>query len=276
VEKAVREHPEDPIAQLQYLKLSLEEGQADQAAAAARTIANLKTSAAVMADAGSALLEARQYAQARELLEKAAAADPSANLDLDLAIVVFQTAGAVEGLHRLERVPASQRGAAYHLARARMLDSAGKPEDAIPEMNRAIEASPKDPVLYWQAAVILMHTQRGTEAAALLAKAEQSMPQEPLVPVIRATLLESAGQTEEALQLLAAVRRRWPELAAAWVAAGMIQAAHQRNEEARKALETAVSLGASSPEVRSQLTATPKADVPDPRRLFQLRPPREW
>src|SRR5262249_35131262 len=61
VEKAVRDHPEDAIAQLHYLKLSLEESQAEPASAAARAIANLKTSAAVMADAGRALLEARQF-----------------------------------------------------------------------------------------------------------------------------------------------------------------------------------------------------------------------
>ena len=111
VEKAVQEHPEDAIAQLHYLKLSLEEGQVDQAVAAAGAIAKLKTSAAVMADAGRALLEARQYAPAREVLEKAAAADPSAGLELDIAIAVFQTSGAADGLRQLERVPASRRGA---------------------------------------------------------------------------------------------------------------------------------------------------------------------
>src|SRR5207248_9535914 len=52
VEKAVKEHPEDAIAQLHYLKLSLEEGRTDEAAAAARVIVDLKAGAAVMADAG--------------------------------------------------------------------------------------------------------------------------------------------------------------------------------------------------------------------------------
>ena len=42
----------------------------------------------------------------------------------------------------------------YHLARAQMLDAAGKAEDAIAAMNRAIEASPKDPDLYWQASLL--------------------------------------------------------------------------------------------------------------------------
>ena len=147
VEKAVQEHPEDAIAQLHYLKLSLEEGQVDQAVAAARAIAKLKTSAAVLADAGRALLEARQYAPAREVLEKAAPPIlPRASTGHRHRRLSNQRRR--RGLRQLERVPSSRRGAAYHLARAQMLDAAGKSEDAIASMNRAIEASPKDADLY--------------------------------------------------------------------------------------------------------------------------------
>jgi tetratricopeptide (TPR) repeat protein len=317
VESAVREHPEDPIAQAQYLKLSLEEGQMHQAAAAASAIEKLRPGAAVLADAGRAMLAARQYALARSLLEKAVAADPSAGLEVDLAIAVFQTGGATEGLRLLERVPASRRGAPYYLARAQMLAASDKPEEGIAAMNRAIEASPKDPELYWQLAILLRRHQRGKDALALLSKAAQAMPQEPQIPVIRATLHELSGGTDEALAQLEPVQQRWPEFAAAWVARGMIQAAHSHYAEARQALGTAVSLGARSPEalahfadsiLRSEPGKTGEAqaaidqalrltpgdpwvqklaaavrqnaagpvDSPDPRRLFELRPPREW
>lgn len=318
VEKAVHEHPEDAIAQSHFLKLSLEEGQMEQAAAAARAIANLKTNAAVMADAGRALLEAGQHVPARELLQKAAAADPSAGLELDLAIAIFQTSGPTDGLRQLERVPSPRRGAEYHLARARMLNASGEAGDAIAEMNRAIEASPKQTDLYWQASVLLYHSERGADALELLSKAEAAMPQEPQIPVVRAALLELSGKTDEATRLLDTVQRRWPEMAAAWVARGLIHAAHAHYAEARQALSTAVSLGARSPEalahladsiLRSQPTpiaeaqsaieralrlapgdawmlnlaaqirkdATAKTtEAPDPRRLFQSRPPREW
>src|SRR5207249_1091603 len=67
VEKAVHDNPRDANAQLHYLKLSLEESQMDQAAATARVIAGMQPGAAALADAGRALLEARQYSPAKEL-----------------------------------------------------------------------------------------------------------------------------------------------------------------------------------------------------------------
>jgi tetratricopeptide (TPR) repeat protein len=282
VVKAVREHPEDAIAQAQYLKLSLEEGQTEQAAAAAREIASLKTSAAVMADAGRALLEARQYAAARELLEKAEAADPSAALELDVAVAIFETSGAADGLRQLERVPLSRRGAGYYLACARMLDASGKAEGAIVAIHRAIEASPKDPDLYWRASILLYRNERAKDAFELLSKAEHAMPEEPQIPVSRAALLELAGRTTEAIALLETLQRRWPELSSAWVARGLIDAAHARYREARQALETAASLGARSPEAMRYLEHLRKdpegktTDAPTPRTLFESRPPREW
>ena len=110
------------------------------------------------------------------------------------------------------------------------------------------------------------------------------MPQESQIPVMRAALLELAGQTDRALQLLDSVQRRWPELAAAWVARGMIHAAHERYTEARQALETAVSLGAHSPEalshfadsiLRSAPTRTTEAESAI-RQALRLAPHDPW
>ena len=116
VEKAVRDKPGDANAQLHYLKLSLEEKQSEQALAAARVLSSLKPNAALLADAGRALLAARQYAPSRELLEKAAAANPTAGLELPLAIAVFHSDGPDAGLKQIERVPESGRNADYELA----------------------------------------------------------------------------------------------------------------------------------------------------------------
>ncbi len=249
VEKAVRDNPGDANAQLHYLKLSLEERQTDQALKAAHTIASIKASAALLADAGRAMLEARQFASARGLLESAAADDRSGGLELPLAIAVFHSAGALDGLKHLERVPESARNADYYLARAQMLDAAGNSAEALAALDRALRAAPDRTGIYWQEVVFLKKDGRTKDALELLDRAGESAPQQPWFPVLRAALLESGGQAEQARALLENARRRWPEVAAVWVAEGLIVAVHGSVEEARRLLETAVSLGAHSPEV---------------------------
>ena len=276
VEKAVEEKPADANAQLHYLKLSLEEKQTGQALATARTIAALKPPAAVLADAGQALLEAGQYAISRELLEKAVAADPAAGLELPLAIAAFHSGGASDGLKQMERVPESARHADYYLALAQMLDATGKGADALPALDRALRAAPGRVEIYWQKMVLLRKGGRVEDAMNLLEGAEKVLPQEPAVPVLRAALLESDGHTEQAQKVLEGARRRWPESPAVWVAEGVILAAHGNPEHARRALETAVSLGAHSSEVAACLAALKGGSGADQVGLFFARAPQEW
>jgi tetratricopeptide (TPR) repeat protein len=73
VEKVVRDSPDDAAAQLSYLKLLLEDGELDRVPATARRVAALKPGGAVLADAGRALLESKQYQLAKDLLEQAVA-----------------------------------------------------------------------------------------------------------------------------------------------------------------------------------------------------------
>jgi predicted Zn-dependent protease len=249
VEKAVHDNPGDANAQLHYLKLSLEERQTDQALKTARTIASMKAGPAVLADAGRAMLEARQFASSKMLLENAAAIDNSGGLELPLAIAAFHSAGAQEGLKHLERVPESARNADYYLARAQMLDAAGNTAEGLASLERARRAAPDRIEIYWQEMVFRKKDGRAKEALELLEGAGKSLPQQPWFPVLRAALLETGGQTEQARALLENARRRWPEVAGVWVAEGLIVAAHGSAEEARRLLETAVSLGAHSPEV---------------------------
>jgi predicted Zn-dependent protease len=117
--------------------------------------------------------------------------------------------------------------------------------------------------LYWQAAVLLNRNGHAPEALQLLDRAEQILPQDPQIPLLRATLLESAGQTGDAEHLLDKIQRRWPERGAVWVARGIILAAHRHFEEARRALETAVSLGARSPEAWFYLADATVRSAPD-------------
>ena len=248
VEKGVRDHPDDVATQVLYLKLSIADGQPDQATATAKQIAALKPGAIILADAGRAMLAAKQYPGARQLLDLAEQTGPTANVNLELAIAYFQTDGLAAGMQRLERIPAAERRGDYYLAKAQMLDASGQAGDAIAAIGQGIQAEPARPDLYWQAAVFMADNKRAPEVLPLLDQAAKALPQEAQIPVIRAAMLELAGKSDDAARLLNDAQHRWPEVAAVWVAQGVIAAAHQRNEEARKYLETAVALGAHSPE----------------------------
>lgn len=113
------------------------------------------------------------------------------------------------------------------------------------------------------------------DAMALLDRAATALPQEAQIPVMRAVVLEVSGKTDEALGVLGDAQHRWPEVAAVWVAQGIILAAHQHAEEGRKALETAAALGARSPEVLGALADKGRGSV-DPAQLFLTRPPADW
>ncbi len=276
VEKTVQANPADASAQLRYLQLLLDDGNLDQAAATARRILALHPDAAVLAGAGRMLLESREYALAAELLQQVAGGE------LDLAIATFHEAGAAEGLARMDHVPESGRGADYFLARALMLEASGKPGEALAACDRALANPPSRPDFYQQAAAFLTRGGQSTRALRLL----EAAPQSREILLIKATTLELAGQTAEATRLLNQVQNRWPEWHAGWAARGVVLGSHGHCDEARQALETAVALGARSPEVRYYLSVCSPQSKPgafDPAeaaaqkvRLFQTRRPQDW
>jgi tetratricopeptide (TPR) repeat protein len=87
VVKAYGETPEDATAQLHYLRLLLEEGKASEAAPIARKLAGSKQEA----EAGRALVEARQWGLAREVLKG------SGSIDAAIAeLHVLEDAGKID------------------------------------------------------------------------------------------------------------------------------------------------------------------------------------
>ena len=249
VEKAIHDHPEDPAAQVDYLKLMIEDGHADQVATAARRIAALKPAAAVLADAGHALLASNHYALARDLLQQAASAGPRAgDVELNLAIATFHATGAKAGLDLMDRLPESERNGDYSLARAQMLDASGKLEEAASAIDQALHAAPERPDLYRQAVALLAKRGRASEALRVIEEGARILPEDREILLLKATTLEFASRPDDAGSLLSEVQNRWPEWPSVWLAHGIVLAAHQHYEEARQALETAVALGARSPE----------------------------
>jgi tetratricopeptide (TPR) repeat protein len=207
LEAAVRKKPDDAALQTEYLKLLLGEGEFDRAAATARAIAALKPGASVLADAGRALLEARQYPAAKLLLEQAKAAGPVAGIELDLAI------------------------------------ASGDRDGALRALRQAIARTPERPGLYRHAAAVLVEQGKLEDAARLLDEAAARLPNDRDILLLDAAAAELAGSTEQAERRLKAIQSRWPEWDRGWTVYGVVLARHQHADESRKALETAAALG---------------------------------
>jgi tetratricopeptide (TPR) repeat protein len=259
VDRAVREHPEDAAAQMDLLQLQLEDGDAKGAGQSAHKLVGLNPSADVLAKAGRALLEAGLYAPARELLEKAG--DP-----LMLARAAFYESGAAEGLPLLDRVAESARGWDYYLARAEMLESAGKASEAAAALAKALG---DQPAAYVQAGLYLLRKGRAEEAARVTGNSPDRE-----VLLVHAIALERSGSTADAQNLLEQVQNRWPEWAPAWAADGVVLGTHGHRPEAIAALRTAVALGAGK-EWKSyleQLSAGGAGNPPDLLGVMRVAP----
>jgi predicted Zn-dependent protease len=232
-----------------YLKLAIEDRKAERVTSAAKPIGALKPAAALSASAGHALLAANFYEAARDLLQQAVIADPRASgVELDLAIATFHAAGANAALLLMDRLPESERSSDYYLARAQMLDASGKVADAVSALDRARHADRKRPEVYRQAVALLVNRGQAADALRTIEEGVRNLPEDREILFLKATTLEFARRGEEAAHVLDEVRNRWPEWSIAWTAQGIILASHEHYAEARQALETAITLGASSPE----------------------------
>ena len=115
-------------------------------------------------------------------------------------------------------------------------------------LDRALGAAPQRPDFFLQATAFLVRKERASEALRWIDEAARILPANREILLMKATTLEFARQTDDAEQLLNEIQKRWPEWSAVWVAHGIVLDTHRHYEEAREALETAVTLGARSPE----------------------------
>ena len=254
VERLVREHPDDAQDETGLLELLLEDGQWPQAAETAHTIAALKPSATVLANAGRALLEARQYVPAQELLRKAAAVPrrrPNCNWIWPWRCSMYRVLRKGCGNSTAFRIPDAPGSST--LARAEMLDAAGNASQAAAALDQALRNSPGQAAPYLQACIFLLGKSRPDDVLRVSDEAIKTMPQDRQILLLRAVALEEAGRTEEARRVLEQIQNRWPEWAAAWAVDGIVLAAHGQRQEAIAALRTAVALGANNMEVKRYL-----------------------
>jgi len=214
-----------------------------------RELKSASSEPALLAASGRALLEFEQYDAARQFLEPAVAADPSLSAArLDLAIARFHLQTPAAALAELDQTVAADRKGDYYLLRAQLLDALGKMQEAIDALNRGIRAAPTRPDLYLQATAFLLKHKLNHEALDLLEQASRILPDARELLLAQAVTLELLLRGVDAQKLLARMQARWPEWDRPYLLSGILLEIQLKSAEARQTLETAIALGANTPE----------------------------
>ena len=228
----------------------LADGKTAEALALFGEIESASSDTEVLGRCGSTLLQFEQYEGARRFLEAAVAARPSHSaMRLDLAIVLFHLQGAQLALRELDKTPVADRKGDYYLLRAQLLDSLGKVPEAADALNRGMQAAPTKASLYFQAASFLLKHSQNREALALLEQANSIIPDVRELLLAQWVTLILLQHDIDAKKLLARIQARWPEWDHPYLLNGIFLEMLLHSSEARKSLETAIALGANTPEV---------------------------
>jgi tetratricopeptide (TPR) repeat protein len=155
----------------------LPEGKKDDGLEALRQAAAAAPQPETLVRCGKILLEAGEFQQARDLLEKAVHASPErSDARLDQAIALFRLHDADGALEELDRTPPADRKGDYYLLRAEILDARGKIQDApIPCARSATVwgavwgARRQDDVCRWRSLRQVHHGQRRRTSAPVVA-----------------------------------------------------------------------------------------------------------
>src|ERR1700723_3432980 len=262
VESRFKKEPENPEVKVRYLKLLVDEGQSKEAADVAVQLQSLHPPPLLAAEAAHVLLRAAQYAEAKPLLQYAAASAPTIQVQLDLAIALLHSDGVQSAMAQLEHMPEQQRSGDFYLARAQMLDAEGRPDDALADLQHALGAAPTRADLYAEAAHFLVRNRRLVEAIRLLDQASRALPDNREIFLLQAALFALAERAGDAERVLKQIENRWPEWPATYATYGILLEGQKRSDEAKAQLETALALGATGPQVyfylaKSTLSATP-------------------
>jgi tetratricopeptide (TPR) repeat protein len=245
LQRNIATRPNDPALRVQLGKALLRQAKPEQAIEAFRVVPKLTADPALLATCGKVLFDYGQYAAAREFLEPAVTANPSAaDLRLALAISVFHSTGAKEALRLLDETPLPQRQGDYYLLRAELLDVLGKPQDAAEALNQGIQLSPTRSDLYLQAALFLATHDQFQQMVDFLAQADRVVPNNPQLCLTRAIGLAILHQRDQAASVLIKMETQWPEWYLPYLVHGMVLSYREKAAEAKPLLETAIALGA--------------------------------
>ncbi len=245
--KEAAAHEDDPELQLRLASLLLVDGRGEEADAEFRVLLTRNAETRTWLQAGSYLLGFERYQLAREFLERAAASNPAANLDL--AIATFYLEGPAKALGTLEKTPAPQRSGDYLLLKAWILDAAGQAAESERVLEQGLQLAVSRPQIAREAALLLIRHGRQEPALEFLAKAAGSDPDLLLMRAIVLALAKRNGPAEAALK---EIESQWPEWDRPYVAHGLLLE-KVRPGEARQKLRTAMALGSQDAAARCAL-----------------------
>jgi len=151
-------------------------------------------------------------------------------------------------MSELDKTPAADRSGDFYLLRAEILDSLGKIEEAVEALNRGIQAAPTRPDLYLQSTAFLLKHKLNHEALDLLEQASRILPDARELLLAQAVTLELLLRDIDAQKLLARMQARWPEWDRPYLLSGILLEIQRKSAEARQTIETAIALGANTPE----------------------------
>ncbi|MEO8128044.1 MAG: tetratricopeptide repeat protein, partial [Bryobacteraceae bacterium] len=233
-------HPGDAELQLNLAALLLAKGDTAEAAQEFRQLLGGRADAGVLRKAAAALVASRQFGPARELLERAAAADEGVRVEL--AWATYSMDGADAGLRILETVPAGGRTADYFLVYARILDGAGQKEKSASMLQQGLALHPAGTEFARQASFLLLRQGRTSDAITLLKDALRKAPEDPDLLLGLAAGQSMAGETAGAERTLRQIETKWPEWERPYLLHGVLLE-KTRPSEARQKFQTALALG---------------------------------
>jgi tetratricopeptide (TPR) repeat protein len=251
-------HQDDPELQLRLASLLLVDGRVEQAEVEFRVLLTRNLESRTWLQAGSYLMGFERYQLAREFLERAAVANPAANLDL--AIAIFYLEGPAKALDVLERAPVQQRSGDYLLLKAKILDAAGQAGESEKVLEEGLQLSDSRPKIAKEAALLLVRHDRKDLALEFLAKAAGSNPD---LLLTRAVVLALANGNSTAEAALKQIESQWPEWDQPYVAHGLLLE-KVRPGEARQKLQTAIALGSQDAAARCALARLASGASSDP------------
>jgi len=241
--------PANVRLKISLAKALLADGKRDESLEIFQQVAPAALDPALLADCGKTLLEFKQFTEARPFLQRALAAAPAlSDARLDLAIVLFHLRDPDAALRELDKTPPGERKGDYYLLRAQILDAQGKIQEAAAALNQGMRAAPARATLYYQATSFLLKHKLYHEAQALLEQASRILPDDRELLLAQVVTLDLLRRNPESEKLLARLQARWPEWERPYLLKGIFLEIQLKSAEARQTLETAIALGANTPE----------------------------